>query len=363
MSLYIDISYLKQLSPRLPLFKQKGDFLWNCRCILCGDSDKKKTKTRGYFYRSKQNLYYKCHNCGASMHFGTFLKDVDPALYDQYYFERFAKGEGGRAAHKAHPEELFADLEPQRELVLGTPIIGDSVLNDIRHQPEWEDDLLRGVCTNLTDLPRDHEARVYCAKRMLPFNELYRLWFVPQVKDMLAISPEKYQKSLNSEEPRLVIPFHKENGKIVGVTLRGIRDEKLRYITVRFEEDADLTFGLNQLDKTQPITVLEGQFDSLFIPNSIACGGTSFGKIELMGLPKDQLTIVFDNQPRNLQVCELMEKYVKLGFKVCIWPQEIQEKDVNEMIQAGRDPVAIIRDNTYRGLDAELQFSKWRKIR
>ena len=283
------------------------------------------------------------------MHFGTFLKDVDPALYDQYYFERFAKGEGGRAAHKAKPEELFADLEPQRELVL-TP-------------ETWEDDLLRGVCQNLTDLPRDHEARVYCAKRMLPFKQLYRLWFVPHVKDMLAIAPEKYQKALSSDEPRLVIPFHKENGKIVGVTLRAIRGEALRYITVRFEEDADLTFGLNQLDTTQPITVLEGQFDSLFIPNSIACGGTSFGKIETMDLPKDQLTIVFDNQPRNAEVCKIMKKYVDLGFKVCIWPREIEEKDVNEMVQAGRDPVAIIRENTFQGLSAELQFSEWRNIR
>jgi hypothetical protein len=283
------------------------------------------------------------------MHFGTFLKDVDPALYDQYYFERFAKGEGGRSAHKAQPEELFADLEPQRELVL-TPTL-------------WEDDLLRGVCTNITDLPRDHEARVYCAKRMLPFNELYRLWFVPQVKDMLAIAPEKYKKALSSEEPRLVIPFHKENGKIVGVTLRAIRGEALRYITVRFEEDADLTFGLFHLDMTQPITVLEGQFDSLFIPNSIACGGTSFGKIETMDLPKDQLTIVFDNQPRNAEVCKIMKRYIDLGFKVVVWPREIQEKDVNEMIQAGRDPVAIIRENTYQGLSAELQFTEWRNIR
>ena len=46
-------------------------------------------------------------------------------------------------------------------------------------------------------------------------------------------------------------------------------------IMVKFEEDALLIFGLLHLDKTQPITVLEGQFDSLFIPNSIACGGTS----------------------------------------------------------------------------------------
>lgn len=282
------------------------------------------------------------------MHFGTFLKEVDPALYDQYYFERFAKGEDrGTKAHVANAKELFEDFQPQRELVL-TPA-------------NWEDDILNGVCQNLTDLPRDHEARVYCAKRMLPFKELRRLWFIPRIRDLLAIAPEKYIKALSHDEPRLVIPFHKENGKIVGVTLRGIRGESLRYITVCFEEGANLTFGLFHLDRTQPITVLEGQFDSLFIPNSIACGGTSFGKIETLGLPQEQITIVFDNQPRNAEVCKIMNRYIQLGFKVCIWPSNIAEKDVNEMVMAGRDPVQIIKENTFQGLMAELQFTEWRK--
>lgn len=346
MSLYIDIAYLKQLGPRLPLFKQKSEFLWNCRCVLCGDSSVKKNKTRGYFYRQRQNLYYKCHNCGASLHFGSFLKDIDPNLYDQYHFERYVKGEGGRPnAHVANAEDLFEDFDTTVVL----------------HPKDWEDDILNGVCQKVSDLPPDHEAVLYCKNRMIPESELYRLYFVPQIRDMIAISPEKYVKALSHDEPRLVIPFHKENGKIVGVTLRAIRGESLRYITVRFEEDSPLIFGLLHIDTTQPITVLEGQFDSLFIPNSIACGGTSFNKIETFNLPQDQLTIVFDNQPRNPEVCKIMKKYIDLGFKVVVWPREIQEKDVNEMVLAGRDPVEIIKANTYQGLMADVQFSEWRK--
>jgi hypothetical protein len=348
MSLYIDVTYLRQLSPRLPLFKQKGEYLWNCRCILCGDSSTKKTKTRGYFYRTRQDLFYKCHNCNASMHFGTFLKGVDPALYDEYYFERFLKGEGGRKAHVAKAEDLFRDEEPMRELVVPPK--------------DWEDDVLSGVCQKVSDLPEDHVARVYCAGRMIPSDQLYRLYYLPQTKDILSVAPEKYKDALNTTEPRLAIPFHKENGKIVGVTLRALGESSRRYINVVFEEDALLIFGLLHLDKTQPITVLEGQFDSLFVPNSIACGGTSFGKIESFGLPKEQLTIVFDNQPRNADVCKIMKKYIDKGFRVCVWPEEIEEKDVNEMVVAGRDPVQIIRDNTYQGIEAELQFSMWRKI-
>ena len=76
MSLFTDIKYLNQIGNRLSLFKRKGDYLYNCRCHICGDSQTKKNKARGYFYRANNDLFYKCHNCDASQHFGTFLKKV-----------------------------------------------------------------------------------------------------------------------------------------------------------------------------------------------------------------------------------------------------------------------------------------------
>lgn len=336
------------MSSKLPGFKQKGPYLWNCRCILCGDSSTKKNKIRGYFYAQKQNLYYKCHNCGASLHFGTFLKGQDQVLYDAYVFERYAKGEGGRAnAHAKPDEELFGSLGLSPELVL-TP-------------KEWVDDKLEGVCQRLDTLPDDHEAVQYCLNRSIPREQFFRLFAIPHTKDIVKLAPQ-YAESLTTEEPRLVIPFHKENGKIVGVSLRAIRGESKRYIMVRFEEEVAFVFGLNLLNTSLPIVVLEGQFDSLFIPNSIACGGTSFGKVETFGLPKEKVTIVFDNQPRNAEVMKIMNKYIDLGYAVCIWPSDIGQKDVNEMVIAGLDAHNIILENTFQGLMAMAKFSEWRKI-
>lgn len=344
MALYIDVSYLKQLSPRLPLFKQRGDFLWNCRCIICGDSSTKKNKTRGYFYKEKQNIMYKCHNCGVCMHFGTFLKDHDPSLYEQYTFERYAAGEGGRPnAHVASAEELFKGFAP------------------VDLTPEnWEDNILNASCRKVSTLPDDHEAKMYCVGRQIPKDKLHLLYAVEQIRDLTPVCPAKYTNALNYDEPRLVIPFHKENGKVVGVSLRALRGEARRYISVRFDEDAEMIFGLNRLDKTKPMTIVEGQFDSLFLDNSIACAGTSFGKIETMNLSKDLVTVVFDNQPRNKEVVGFVEKYIDLGYKVYIWPKHVQEKDINEMVLAGIDPVQLIAENTYQGLMAKLQFTEWR---
>ena len=59
MSIYIDVKYLNLLSNRLLLYKQKREYLWNFRCPICGDSQKKTTKARGYIHRKENDLFYK----------------------------------------------------------------------------------------------------------------------------------------------------------------------------------------------------------------------------------------------------------------------------------------------------------------
>ena len=60
---YIDTKYISLISPRLRNFTKKGDYLWNFSCPFCGDSQKNQRKARGFIYRTKNDLFYKCHNC------------------------------------------------------------------------------------------------------------------------------------------------------------------------------------------------------------------------------------------------------------------------------------------------------------
>lgn len=142
--------------------------------------------------------------------------------------------------------------------------------------------------------------------------------------------------------------------------MRGLRGESLRYIMIKLQEDAPLMFGINTIDRTRPITIVEGPIDSLFLNNSLACAGTGFSKIETLNLPKELITIVFDNQPRNIEVCRIVEKYIKLNYQVVIWPCGYHEKDINEFVEAGKDVQHIIREHTYQGLMAQLKFTEWR---
>ena len=77
----IDTKYIGLVSSRLQKFKKVKPDLYNFRCPICGDSQKNKSKARGYIYAIKNNANYKCHNCGASLSLNNFIKQLDTTLH------------------------------------------------------------------------------------------------------------------------------------------------------------------------------------------------------------------------------------------------------------------------------------------
>ena len=337
MSLFLDLKYLKLISNRLPLFKQKNDHLYNCRCIICGDSSIKKNKSRGYFYAVKNDLFYKCHNCDASMHFGSFLKQLDSLMYNQYTMERYSEGMPLNKPHQK-VEDKFKMAPPVFE-------------------PK---NLLDELLDRLDKLPDDNEAVQFCLKRKIPRETFNRLYYVDDIRKIEQLS-DKYKDTLKTKEPRLVIPFYDEKGLLVGVTCRALRGESLRYVTIKINEDKPFIFGLDFVDKNKKIYVVEGPIDSLFIPNCIAVAGTAFGKLDTLGLPKERLVVIFDNQPRNKEVCKIIDKAINSNYNIVIWPQTLEEKDINDIVLTGREPLNIIKKNIYNGLEAKMKFVSWKR--
>jgi hypothetical protein len=345
MSLYIDIKYLHAISHRLENYKKKSQDLYNCRCPICGDSQQNKKKARGYFYRGKNDLYYKCHKCGASQHFGTFLKHFDSNQYSQYVVERYTDGGHGRGTAHKDIESVFKFKAPKF---------------DKKPEPK----LIDSIMDRLDTLSDDNEAVQYAINRRIPRDAFSRLYFIHNVKDVVQLN-DKYKDSIVTSEPRLAIPFLDGTGKLLVVSLRGIRGESLRYINVKIDEDAPSIFGLECLDPTKEVLVVEGPLDSLFLDNAIACAGTSFNKIDQLPIPKENITIIFDNQPKNREVGKLMNKYIEQGYKIVIWPDGIDGKDINEMIENGLTSVeirGIINDNTVKDLAAKIRYAMWRKV-
>ena len=94
MHAFLDKKFINLVSGQLERFKWQRPTLANCRCPLCGDSQKNKNKCRGYFYERDGRYYYKCHNCGAACTVSGFLEQVSPALYSEFRLE-WIKEKGG----------------------------------------------------------------------------------------------------------------------------------------------------------------------------------------------------------------------------------------------------------------------------
>jgi transcription elongation factor Elf1 len=339
--LYIDAKYAAFLGSRLRNFKQQKDYLWNFSCPVCGDSTSNKLKARGYIYRTKSDLFCKCHNCGFSSNLGNLIKRVDAALYDEYVLERYKAGATRYNAHK--------DVAP----ILPKPKIVELL----------EDDILEPL-KRLDTLDVSHPAVKYVLDRKIPREKWHLLYFAPKFKAFTNSVSPKFEEPIVGDHPRMIIPYFTPAGKCFAFQARAYGDEQPKYYTIKVDESEEKIYGLDRVDYSKRIYVVEGPIDSLFIPNGIAVSGSSFDTPTIRSLLANA-TIVMDNEPRNKEIVNQLDKYIELGYSVVMYPDYIEEKDINDMVKAGRSPAEILEligTNTFTGMEAKLRFADWRKI-
>ena len=341
--LYIDVKFANILGSRLRNFKQKKDYLWNFSCPVCGDSTKNKLKARGYIYRAKSDLFVKCHNCGYGTNLGNLIKYVDSKLYDEYVLERYKSGATRYNDHKDVKETSVVIETPKEELL--------------------EDDILSDI-TRLDTLPLTHPAVEYVAKRKIPKDKWNLLYFAPRFKAFTNSVTAKFQEPIKDEHPRMIIPYFTPAGKCFAFQARAYGDEAPKYYTIKVDETQEKIYGLDRVDYSKRIYVVEGPIDSLFLPNAVAVSGSSFDTPTIRQLLTNA-TIVMDNEPRNKDIVRQLEKYIELGYNVCMFPDTLEQKDINEMVLAGKsvdEIIDCINTHTFSGMEAKLNFSNWRKI-
>jgi len=320
---HIDSKFIGLLSSRLEKFKRIKSNLYNFRCPICGDSKKNKSKTRGYLYAMKADVNFKCHNCGASMTFSNFLKQLDTALHKQYIFERFKTNSSGRGTVIEEP--IFKFEAPKFKTKIKLP--------------------------KASDHPRPAG---YLAARKLDAENFY---YAEEFKKFVNSLKPTFDSTKYDEE-RIVIPLYYEKN-LIGLQGRAIDPNPVKYLTVMFDDDAPKIYGLDNVRRDAPVYVTEGPFDSAFIRNAIAmCGADA--DVRRWGI-SDPVWI-YDNEPRNREITNRLSKTIDSGDKVVIWPESIDDKDINDMVMSGLDVQSVIESNTYSGLEAKLKFTTWKKI-
>jgi hypothetical protein len=342
----LELKYVYLLSTSLIGFKETGKNVFNCRCPFCGDSKRKKSKKRGYIYEKKGKFVFYCHNCTTSKPFRYFLKDMNEDLYSEFLRESLS----GTSTFVKKEEEPV--------------IIRTDVLARMR---------------KVSQLPVDHFCKKYVVSRQIPTTFHHRLYFTPRFRSFVnSLIPGKFADT-GTDEPRLIIPIYR-SGKLVGFQGRSLLPSEVKYITIVLDETAKpMMFGYDDVDFNKKFFIFEGPIDSMFIPNSMAiCGSSLVKAAELLKKPKTNMILVFDNEPRNKEIVESMKRALDLGFRICVFPSTVRQKDINEMILklvVTRDFVdtekvktiglklkRLIEENVYFGLAGELKLSEWSKV-
>ena len=358
MSVYIDRKFLGFVSSRLEQFKQKQTDLYNFRCPYCGDSQKNKLKARGYVYRKSNDYFFICHNCGKSTTFAKFLEYVDGTTYKQYILERYATGETGYGSNAKKPdfESLRGNAYSRFQSTLDQPTRDSAPVESVGRTTRTF------AHYSIEKLPAEHYARDYIKKRKIPENFWNEILFVPKFKDFLDEEFPNHGKDEVPNDDRVVLLYTNEKGEITNVAGRALSESKIRYVTVKVSDEKKV-FALHRVRKESRIYVVEGQFDSYFLPNCVASGDSNLGGVAAI-FPDLDVVLVYDNEPRNKDIVKQIEKSIDSGYTVCLFPEHTKGKDINEMIQCGltSDEIKDIIDrNTFSGLVAKLTFTNWKR--
>lgn len=339
--LHTDVHFANQIAHASSLrnFRHLSHYVWRFSCPYCGDSKKNKTKARGFILRGSQGLYYKCQNCSITRSLGGFLKDQVPMIFREYLLESFK--------NQKEYEKLFEKHEEKE---------------DFQHKIRLEK---LPYAVPLSELDDGDPVVKYVRKRQIPEEFFDQLYYIDNFKEFADKLKPGCIQNLKNDHPRLVIPFFDEQGRVFAFQGRALSNKIIpKYLTIKLDESTEKLFGLDRLDESKEIFVTEGPIDSLFVDNCIAVAGGAVNSKYLLER-RNHVTIIFDNEPRNPDICRQIEKCIDVGFKVVLLPNTIRErgKDINELVLSGVKNIdKLIHQYTYSGMIAKVKYSEWRTM-
>lgn len=335
----IEFDGIQMVLPKLEKVKSCGE-KWNFKCPICGDGQSG-YKTRAWFLKDK-TYFFHCFNCDITSSINNFLKNYFPEIYSNYIFEKF----------KENSENLYIKEKKFDE----------------NHKEIFEiNKIINPFLKDVNDYPIALKYLEY--RNIRSSNDIYICENFKNFKNI-----EKYKNSNFIKEPRLIIPCYNNKGLISGIVSRALskRSEK-RYINLKFDNNIPLIFGLYdsngnfKIDLNKKIYVCEGSFDAMSIENGVAVNCSDllvFDNSIGSNLLKFIDTIYCcDNDRRNIEIINQLNKLIENNKKVFIWPENVHEKDLNKFICVNPDINIneFINNNTYQGLQALLMFNQWKK--
>lgn len=333
------------MSRYLLMFKQTGENTYNFRCPICKDSNKNKSKARGYLFVADGDYIYKCHNCGQSRNLFTLLKEVQFSLYNEYKKEKI--------------KEKFSHNKPQtqQKKEVSKELFKTNV--DFSHVSKTGYKILKG----LKKVSEVQEAIKYCENRKLPPSKYEHIYFTDNGRKTANLI-SKYADKIFPDMRALVIPFIDESGLVTHIQLRYMDDTFMRYVTLEVEEVDDKIYGMDLLNKDEMVYVFEGSFDSMFTNAIALANGNLHTFIPKLNKLFENYTLVYDKDYLyNKDIIASLKKSMSLGAKVVLYDDvaiNSKAKDINDMVKNGviDNVTHYLRKNTYHGFGAKIKLDK-----
>lgn len=323
---------------------------FECFCVdsNCGNSHGEKRRKAGFFWSSTGGYYvYHCFKCGISKPLKYFLKDYYKEIYLQHFL--------------ISSESIEI---PQ---------------NDFKVTDEKHGEFIRYLFDEKLIIPieecKDKEVWDYIESRKIPKDKLKYLYysenfhFISQELKELDSGDEQY--NYKESDRRICWFFKNRTNEVVGLQGRAVGNGFPRYMIIRLKDDDIMIGGYENADFSKRLYVVEGYIDSLFLPNAISLNGLHLPTIKhlLEKVKVPELTVIFDNEPLNIQIKKNIDSLVELshryeGLKVCLLPKEMRSigKDINDYIKSGlssEELIGIINNNSYSRNMLKVQSTFW----
>jgi len=280
----------------------------NFACPICGDSQKKASKKRGnIFFKSST---YKCFNDGC-MEFMSIRKFI--SLFVRKY--------------NLTPDLTVFDEPIQIKRANSTNTLVRFLLSDKEKIVSITTLINRFDLRRVDELTEDSAVFRELERRCITHTEDYG--------DLI------YSDS--SDNKFYIFNMDLKSGKIIGFAIRKLDpDVSIKYIIKTYDDilkacnvlgidnntiddcnELGNYFNVLNLDFSKPITIAEGQLDSMFINNCFSTTGVSkaMNILESIG-EKKNIRILFDRDKGGKKE---MIKLINSGYKVFLWNKLIQD--------------------------------------
>jgi hypothetical protein len=346
------------------------------RCPVCGDSQKNSSKKRLYLlYKEERGWGIYCHNCELSQGLYYFVQDYFPQLLSHFKTKCFkeyiiSKKKSNEESDKEENDALSLAIKKKlskKKIVESTSNVEDST--------EYSDNDALSLAIKrklakkkspIKELPKKSKIeKFYDSCELLSDSmkaEVSKRNLSKEMIDSLRYCRQVEDNRLMGYKDRIIIPFYNKKNQLYYFQARATNDKQDPKYLNWYDDTLDHKPEYNEcnVDRTIPVYIVEGLFDSTFVENAVSTLGVKFSYEKLLYLEEKYPKGVYclDND----ETAYIWTKKLLKENKTClVFPPKYKNiKDLNDIsiYDNINNLTEFVRENSYKGVKGLLKLQQ-----